>query len=118
NVARILTGWSISQPRQRPDFVFNDWAHDHGAKTVLGHRFPAGRGQEEGIELLRLLAAQPATMHHVSAKLCARFVRDDAPDGCVDAAVHAWEKTGGDMRAVLRAVITSPDFNAPQNRAA
>ncbi|MSR07248.1 MAG: DUF1800 domain-containing protein [Gemmatimonadetes bacterium] len=118
NVARILTGWSINQPRQRPEFVFNEWAHDHGVKTVLGQRFPAGRGMDEGVELLHALAKHPATMRHVSEKLCARLVRDDPPDGCVDAAVHAWERTGGDIRAVVRAIVTSPDFWAPENRAA
>lgn len=117
-VARILTGWSINQPRQRPDFVFNDWAHDSGEKTVLGKRFPAGRGLDEGIELLHLLARHPATLRHVTAKLCARFVRDDAPDGCIDAGVHAWEKTDGDIRAVVRAIVSSPDFWAPENRGA
>jgi uncharacterized protein (DUF1800 family) len=69
---------------------------------------------EEGIQLLKLLANHHATMHHVSRKLCARFVADDPPDGCVDAAVEAWHHTGGDIRAVLRAIVTSPDFWAPQ----
>ena len=65
---------------------------------------------EEGIRLLKLLANQHATMHHVSRKLCVRFVSDDPPDGCVDAAVAAWQASRGDMRAVLRAIFTSPDF--------
>jgi uncharacterized protein (DUF1800 family) len=69
---------------------------------------------EEGIRLLKLLANQHATMHHVSRKLCARFVSDEPPDGCVDAAVEAWHRTSGDIRAVLRAIFTSPDFWAPQ----
>ena len=52
--------------------------------------------------------------HHVSAKLCARFVADDPPDGCIDAAVAAWQKTGGDIRAVLHAIFMSPDFWSAQ----
>ena len=118
NVARILTGWSIDQPRQRPDFVFNEWAHDYGTKVVLGQRFPAEHGMDEGLALLHLLAHHPSTMRHVSAKLCARLVRDDPPDGCVDAGVHAWEKSDGDIREVVRAIVMSPDFWAPANRAA
>jgi uncharacterized protein (DUF1800 family) len=118
NVARILTGWSIDQPRQRPEFVFNAWAHDHGEKVVLGTRFPAGAGMSEGVQLLHILAHHPATLRHVSAKLCARFVRDDAPDGCVDAGVRAWEKSDGDIREVVRAIIASPDFWAAENRSA
>jgi uncharacterized protein (DUF1800 family) len=113
-VARILTGWSIERPQQGAAFVFREWAHDRGPKTVLGIRFPAGHGMDEGVRLLRLLANQHATMHHVSRKLCARLVADDPPDGCVDAAVDAWHRTGGDIRAVVRAIIKSPDFWGPQ----
>ena len=113
--ARILTGWSIERPRQDPRFVFNDWAHDYGAKTVLGVSFPAGQGQSEGIRLLKMLASHPATMHHVSWELCQRFVADEPPDGCVDDAVAAWKKTNGDIRAVLTAIFHGPDFWARPN---
>ena len=113
NVARIFTGWSIERPERGAGFVFNDWAHDRSDKIVLGTPFKRA-GKDEGIRLLRFLANQHATMHHVSAKLCARFVADEPPDGCVDAAVAAWQRTGGDIRAVLRAIFTSPDFWAPQ----
>ena len=113
NVARIFTGWSIQQPDRGAGFVFHDWAHDQGDKVVLGQTFRSD-GEDEGIRLLKFLANQHATMHHVSAKLCARFVAEEPPDGCVDAAVAAWQQTHGDMRAVLRAIFTSPDFWAPQ----
>ncbi len=112
-IARIFTGWSIERPERGAGFVFHDWAHDYGDKHVLGVTF-RGEGKEEGIKLLEFLADNHATMHHVSAKLCARFVADEPPDGCVDAAVAAWQKTRGDIRAVLRAIFTSPDFWSPQ----
>ena len=53
-------------------------------------------------------------MRHVSHQLCARFVTDDPPDGCVDDAVTAWRASDGDMREVLRAIFRSPDFWAPR----
>ncbi len=112
-VARIFTGWSIEPPERGAGFVFRDWAHDRGAKHVFGLTFHDD-GRDEGIALLKFLANQHATMHHVSAKLCARFVADDPPDGCIDAAVAAWQKTHGDIRAVLRAIFTSPDFWSAQ----
>src|SRR6266550_239321 len=111
-VARIFTGWSIERPELGAGFVFHDWAHDGGTKHVFGMTF-RDDGKGEGIRLLKYLAMQHATMHHVSAKLCARFVADEPPDGCVDAAVAAWQQTRGDIRAVLRAIFTSPDFWAP-----
>src|SRR6184192_580839 len=110
NVARIFTGWSIRRPQQGGDFEFHDWAHDTGDKQVLGIEFERGHGMDEGVRLLKLLANHPATMHHVSRQLCQRFVNDDPPDGCVDDAVAAWQRTRGDIREVLRAVFHGPDF--------
>lgn len=117
-VARILTGWSVARPAQGSGFVYNGWAHDRGAKTVLGVEFPGGGGQDEGMRFLGMLADNPSTAHNISAKLCARFVSDTPPDGCVDNAVGAWKRSGGEMREVLRAIFRSPDFWAPANRAA
>src|SRR5881296_267697 len=112
-VARIFTGWSIEPPERGAGFVFRDWAHDHGTKHVFGLTFHDD-GKDEGVRLLKFLAMQHATMHHVSAKLCARFVADEPPDGCIDAAVAAWQKSRGDIRAVLRAIFTSPEFWSAQ----
>jgi uncharacterized protein (DUF1800 family) len=112
-VARIFTGWSIARPREGAGFVFREWAHARGDKRVLGATFRDG-GRDEGLRLLQFLANHHATMHHVSAKLCARFVADEPPDGCVDAAVSAWHQTGGEIRAVLRAIFASPDFWSQQ----
>ena len=114
-VARILTGWSVARPQQGGDFEFHDWAHDYGEKVVMGVTFPAGHGRDEGVRLLKLLANHPATMHHVSRRLCQRFVNDDPPDGCVDDAVTAWKRSDGDIREVLRAIFRSPDFWASEN---
>ena len=114
-VARIFTGWSIRRPQQGADFEFHDWAHDTGDKQVLGIAFERGHGMDEGIQLLKRLANHPATMHHVSRKLCQRFVNDDPPDGCVDDAVAAWQRSHGDIREVLRAIFHGPDFWAAAN---
>nr|MBP7621691.1 DUF1800 family protein [Gemmatimonadales bacterium] len=90
-------------------------AHDRGEKGVLARTFPAGHGEDEGRALLAMLATHPATMHHLSAKLCARFVADLPPDGCIDDAVRAWRQSDGDIRTVMRAIVHSPDFWALAN---
>ena len=113
NVARIFTGWSIERPERGAGFVYHDWAHDQGDKVVLSQKFKSD-GEDEGVRLLKFLANEHATMHHVSAKLCARFVADEPPDGCIDAAVAAWQQSRGDIRTVLRAIFTSPDFWSAQ----
>jgi uncharacterized protein (DUF1800 family) len=113
-VARVFTGWGIDRPLAGAAFTFHEWAHDGGDKAVLGVGFRGNRGMHEGIDLLKMLAHHHATMHHVSAKLCARFVADDPPDGCIDDAVDAWHDSDGDIRAVLRAIFHSPDFWSPR----
>src|SRR5207249_6981994 len=65
--------------------------------------------------LLKRPATPPPTMRYVSRKLCERFVNDGPPDGCVDDAVAAWKRSGGDMREVLRAIFHGPDFWAAEN---
>jgi uncharacterized protein (DUF1800 family) len=113
NVARILTGWGVDRRDDR--YAFRAAAHDWDAKVVLGQKFPANHGEDEGMRLLKMLAGNPATMHHVSAQLCARFVADAAPDGCIDDAVRAWKKSDGDIREIVRAIVHSPDFWAAGN---
>jgi len=112
-VARILTGWTID--RRDASYTFRDPVHDNLPKVVLGQKFDGAHAEDEGMRLLKMLASEPATMHHVSAQLCARFVNDVAPDGCIDDAVHAWKKSNGDIREVVRAIIHSPDFWAAAN---
>ncbi len=115
-VARILTGWSIDRPgRGGGHFVFNAWAHDRNSKTVLGRDFPAGRDMSEGIELLEMLANHPATMRHVSTKLCRKFVSDTPDAECIDRAVDAWKRSRGEIAEVVRAIITGPSFWNPLN---
>jgi uncharacterized protein (DUF1800 family) len=115
NAARILTGWGVSNPlRGGFQFEYHDWAHDESEKMVLGVKFPSGHGMDEGERLLRMLAAHPSTARHIAHKLCARFVADDPPDGCVDHAVAAWMQTNGDIRAVILAIVESDDFWAPE----
>lgn len=79
NVARILTGWGID--RRDASYTYRVAAHDEDPKTVMGQRFDGGHGEDEGVRLLKMLASDPATVHHLSAQLCARFVNDAPPTG-------------------------------------
>src|SRR5690349_4041619 len=51
-VARCFTGWTIRQPHQKPDFAFAAFMHDSGEKVVLGHRIPAGGGEQDGLQVI------------------------------------------------------------------
>ena len=109
-VARILTGWTIDRPQLGGSFIFRPQVHDAGEKTVLGTKFPAGRGEEEGERLLDLLAAHPSTAKHIAFKLVQRFVADEPPPALVARVAKVFTDTKGDLRSVTRAVITSPEF--------
>jgi len=111
-VARSLTGWSVRGPAARGagEFFFNPVAHDAGDKTVLGHRLPKGRGLADGEDVLDILARHPATARHIAHKLAVRFVSDSPPPALVDRAAAVFSKTDGDLRAVVRSIVTSPEF--------
>ena len=113
-VARCFTGWTIDRPQQGGGFVFRPLAHDRGAKRVLGHVIPAGGGVEDGERVIDLLVRQPATARFIATKLARRFVSDDPPAALVDRVAAAFQRTDGDIRAVLRAIVTSPEFWSPE----
>jgi uncharacterized protein (DUF1800 family) len=84
---------------------------------VLGHRIQGG-GQDEGEDVIHLLATHPATARFVSGKLARRLVADDPPRALVDRAVRAFQRTDGEIREVVRAIVTDPEFFSPATRAA
>ena len=107
-LARVLTGWTITRERdggQGAAFIFRPMLHDAGSKTVLGIRFPAGGGIEEGEKMIHVLAHHPATAHHIAYKLCQRLVADDPPPALVDRVAAKFLATDGDLRETVKAVI-------------
>ena len=131
-VARALTGWSIRPPRQllqlAPDarvrqlaermqdmgdageFVFRAETHDAESKVVLGRKLKSGRGIEDGEDVLDILARHPATAKYIARKLAVRFVSDTPPQAVVDRAAATFTRTKGDIREVVRTIVTSPEF--------
>jgi uncharacterized protein (DUF1800 family) len=107
-VARALTGWSIDQ--RAGEFVFRPAVHDADAKLVLGRRLAAGRGIEDGEDVLDLVARHPSTARHIARKLVTRFVSDSPPPTLVARAAETFRRTNGDIREVVRTIVTSPEF--------
>lgn len=91
-------------------FYFNPQVHDAGEKVVLGQRLRGGRGIEDGEEVLDLVARHPATARHLATKLVRRFVSDDPPEALVARAAEVFTRTDGDLREVVRTIVTSPEF--------
>ena len=108
-VARCFTGWTLREG-WRGDMVFDRSMHDEGEKEVLGRRIAAGRGIEDGLEVLDVLATHPSTARFLAFKLCRRFVADDPPPGLVADVAASFRASDGDLRATLRTLFTSNGF--------
>jgi uncharacterized protein (DUF1800 family) len=112
-VARVFTGWTIKEPRQGGGFFFDERKHEPGDKMVLGHRIKS-KGEKEGREVLHLLARNPSTARFICTKLAMRFVSDDPPPALVDRMAKTFLKKDGDIREVLKTMLNSPEFWAPE----
>ncbi len=113
-VARAFTGWTIANPRQGGGFKFEPRMHDDGEKVVLGHKIKSGGGQKDGEHVLDILASHPSTAQFVALKLTRRFVADEPPPALVERAAAKFRETRGNIREVVRTIVTSPEFFAPE----
>jgi hypothetical protein len=107
-VARALTGWTMN-PRDG-EFVFRPEMHDAGQKVVLGHTLAAGRGIEDGEDVLDIVARHPSTARFITKKLVRHFVSDSAPPALVNQCAGVFTKTDGNIRETVRCIVTSPEF--------
>jgi uncharacterized protein (DUF1800 family) len=108
-VARCFTGWTIDKPREYADFKFDERLHDPDPKVVLGKKIHAG-GMKDGEQVIKLLARHRSTAKFISTKLTRRFVSDTPPQSLVTRMAKTFESSDGDIRAVLKTMIYSPEF--------
>ncbi len=109
-VARAFSGWTIYDPNKYAEFQFNPASHDRKEKVVLGHTLPAGNGEQDGLDVIDILAHHPSTAKFISKELAQRFVADDPPQSLVDRMAATFTKTDGDLRAVLQTMFNSTEF--------
>ncbi|HEX7853778.1 MAG TPA: DUF1800 domain-containing protein [Sphingobium sp.] len=124
-LARILTGVGVSlesdPPKLRPQlqplyfraglFEFNPARHDFGDKHFLGHTIK-GAGFAEVEKAIDLIAASPATAHHVSEQIAIYFMGDTPPPEVVARMAQTFTKSDGDIAQVIRTMIRAPEFTA------
>jgi len=108
-VARVLTGWTVDKPQRGGGFKFDENRHEPGTKKVMGKKIKE-HGEQEGRELLHMLATRPATAQFLSRKLAIRFVGDDPPQPLVDRMAKSYLSSGGDISTVLKTLFKSPEF--------
>ena len=112
--ARALTGWSIDGPNDAPGsvpgangFLWRPQFHEPGARTVLGRSYRHD-GEQQALAILHDLAIAPATANHIAFKLARHFIADDPPQEVVRQLATTFIRTGGDLAAVARALVTAP----------
>ncbi len=107
-LAELLTGLSVNTDWQ---MVFRAATAEPGAEQVLGVSY----GGDEPAELddlravLRDLALRPETGRHISWKLADYFLTDVENSGAVDAMTSAYLESGGDLSAVMAALLDRPE---------
>jgi uncharacterized protein (DUF1800 family) len=138
-LSAVLTGWTVDRPNQGGPFTFDPKRHEPALTQWRGHvlapaatpaeavlqsaqptpphsfeasQVPGQNQMNEGIEALTLLAADPHTAHFISYKLAQRFVADDPPPALVDRMTATYLATDGDIKAILRTLVQSPEFNS------
>lgn len=120
-LALILTGAGIAPPlaqRQgrrgaQPGFVrdglflFNPRKHDFSDKHFLGQTI-RGTGYAEIEQAVALITRQPACARFVSRQLAEYFVADQPPPALIEAMAQTFQRSDGDIAAVLRTMFDSP----------
>ena len=109
-VARAFSGWTIYDFGKYCEFQFNPNGHDRKEKLILGETLPAGRGEQDGLDVIDLLARHPSTAKFISKELAERFVADDPPASLIARMADTFARTDGDLRAVLETMFTSTEF--------
>jgi uncharacterized protein (DUF1800 family) len=127
--ARILTGVGINigpvPPELKPEwqplyqregvFEFNPARHDFGSKSLLGQSI-AGSGFGEVEQAVTFLVHQPACARFISRRLAMYFVADDPPPKLIERMTRTFQKTDGDIAAVLGVMFASREFTASLGR--
>ena len=112
--ARLMSGWTVSRQQEPFGLVFRAGSHEPGEKTVLGTRYAEGPDAYE--QLLRRLAAHPATLRHIATRLVRHFTADAPPAAAVARIERVLRETEGDLSAAYRALVRLPETWTPHTK--
>jgi uncharacterized protein (DUF1800 family) len=126
--ARVFTGWNlISRGSQAArtqyfEFFYNGAQHETAAKTFSFPVYPDGSrtiparsgatGMQDGLDLIAGLVRHPATGRYLATKLYRFFVSEtgDVNSQFVERIANVYANSQHDMKAVVKAVLLSPEF--------
>lgn len=121
--ARALTGWTVAGARLRRlaqgaktgTAIFVPAMHEPGSRTILGKNF-AATGERQALEVLAHLARQPQVAKRIAFKVAQHFVADDPPPALVTRLETSFRQSGGDLSALAKTLVQSPEAWAPEAR--
>jgi uncharacterized protein (DUF1800 family) len=126
--ARVFTGWNlisrgnVAAGTQYYEFFYNQAAHETASKTFTFPIYSDGSktiparsgatGMQDGLDLISALVRNPATGRYLATKLYRFFVSEtgEVSSSFVDRIAKVYANSGHEMKAVMRAVLTSPEF--------
>ena len=110
--ARVITGWVTTNPDDDElhggRFTFAMSRHEPGEQVIMGKTYPDD-GLRQGEAVLADLAVHPSTARHIATKLVHHFIADDPPPALIAKLETAFRESGGDLAAVSRALVSSPE---------
>jgi uncharacterized protein (DUF1800 family) len=107
--AKILTGWTVTPPRQEHggEFVFNARMHEPGEHTLISAKL---EGEfDQGRAALDMLAHHAATARHIAEKLVRHFVSDRPVPALAGKLASRFIETDGDLKEVAKTLVTAPE---------
>lgn len=121
--ARAFTGWTLSDgtrisadqelPRSGRFTYVPSW-HDNYQKRVLADEInPYQPEQSDGLRVLDLLAAHPATARNLARKLCVRLVSDNPSVILIESTANVWidsRHREDQIARVIQHIVLSRDF--------
>jgi uncharacterized protein (DUF1800 family) len=102
--ARAFTGWSLDH---HYEFIHYPNQHDDGPKTIFGRT-----GNWGPDDVINLLLEQPAAAPHLARKLFRFFAYDDPEPPLVERLADVFRRSGYDLRALVGAILRSPEFRS------
>ena len=111
-VARALTGYGVDDQTGR--FIERKEQHDTDRMTCLGNT-----GCFTGGDIVDMLLKHPRTAEHIAEKVWAGFVSSSRPNPTYTKAwAQTFRQSGYEIKALMRAMLTSEAFWSPANRGA
>ena len=113
--AKALSGWSVKRTTDpatktvTAEFVDRPLRHDTGTKSFLGNK-----GNFNGDDVLNILCDQPRTAEYIVWKMWSWFCYPNPEPALIARLAHKFRESGLEIKALLRAIMTSPEFYSPK----